>query len=575
MTGAAALSAAALVGTATAQAAPTVTTKAVASTGSSTTYAVLAAKGADANAVAAALTKAGAQVQSVNAAIGLVTVKSSDAGFLAKARATKGVSKAAVEGIVGKAPVVDANKKRDAVEKENRKSPGKSHGNAAADKKGKKGATDPLDHLLWGMDMIDAPEAHRLETGDKRVKVGVIDTGIDASHPDLRPNFDFKLSRNFTTDMPDIDGPCEVDGCKDPATVDEGGHGTHVAGTIGAALNGFGLSGVAPTIGLVNLRAGQDSGYFFLGPVSNAITYAADNGVDVVNMSFYVDPYAFYCTGGAPEDSAEEAAQQDLTIETMRRVMEYAHGKGVTMVGSAGNSHLDLANPGIDQESPNYPANTAHPRTINGQTCYDLPVEGPHTIGVTAVGPSGKKADYSNWTTDLKSGEVEVAAPGGWFRDGFGTDSYKTNENLILSTAPLKVLQEEGSVDENGNITELGEALGVMKQCRDKQFKGATSCGYYQYLQGTSMASPHASGVAALIVSAHGRVNGRAGYGLAPDTVKSILMKTATNHACPAGGVQSYTNEGRDASFTATCVGTPDFNGFYGDGIVNAFNAVR
>ena len=105
--------------------------------------------------------------------------------------------------------------------------------------------------------------------------------------------------------MPGIDGPCEYAGCVDPADVDDNGHGTHVAGTIGAALNGFGVSGVAPDVDLVNVRGGQDSGYFFLGPVVNALTYSGDVGLDVVNMSFYVDPWLYNCEGGAPEDSPE------------------------------------------------------------------------------------------------------------------------------------------------------------------------------------------------------------------------------------------------------------------------------
>ena len=129
-----------------------------------------------------------------------------------------------------------------------------------------------------------------------------------------------------------------------------------MAGTIAAALNGMGVSGVAPKVSLVNIRGGQDSGYFFLGPVTNALTYAGNKGIDVVNMSFYVDPWLYNCVGGAPEDSPEQAAEQEVIIEAMTRALNYAHGHDVTLVGSLGNNHEDLANPRHDFSSPDYPA---------------------------------------------------------------------------------------------------------------------------------------------------------------------------------------------------------------------------
>ncbi len=552
----------------TASAAPTTVT----AQGASAKWLVLADKGSSATDLAATLRASGATVTSVNEAIGLISVTSKDAGFRAATAGLRGVRGVAADVSIGSAPS-PVKVRLDKVESEHVGATGKGTGKAKNAKKAP--AADPLDTYLWGMDMVNAPAAHAITLGNKKVTVGVMDTGVDGTHPDLAPNFDAKESRNFTTDIPAIDGPCEVASCVDPANVDDGGHGTHVAGTIGAALNGRGLSGVAPAVSLVNVRAGQDSGYFFLGPVTNALTYSGDIGIDVVNMSFYVDPWLYNCRGGAPEDGAPATADQEIIIEAMTRALNYANARGVTLVGALGNNHEDLSNPRTDASSPDYdnPAydwdNAPYSRTISNSTCLDLPVEGPNVIGVSALGPSGTKADYSNYATDLSSGEIEVSAPGGWFRDGFGTPTHRTNGNLILSTAPLHVLQAAGAVDEAGNVTPAGLGAGVMKDCV------AGVCGYYQYLQGTSMASPHAAGVAALAVSAHGTPDGKRGLTMAPDAVRNLLMSTATDHACPAGGVQTYTNEGRPAEFNATCVGNTDVNGFYGAGIVNALGVVQ
>jgi lantibiotic leader peptide-processing serine protease len=567
-----AMTVAGLTSLASAEAAPDATSSA----GKSASWLVLADQGASVAAIAEQLKASGATVTSVNPAIGLISVRSSDNHFRRATSELRGVQGVAADVSIGAAPK-DTKARLDKVEKEHVGAANKGTGKAAEAKKHP--AADPLDRYLWGMDMINAPAAHAIERGDKRVKVGIMDTGVQGDHPDLASNFDARDSRNFTTDIEAIDGPCEYAGCVDPANVDDNGHGTHVAGTIGAALNGRGLSGVAPDVTLVNVRAGQDSGYFFLGPVTKALTYSGDAGIDVVNMSFYVDPWLYNCVGGAPEDSAPAAADQEIIIEGMTRALNYANARGVTMVAALGNNHEDVSNPRVDTSSPDYdnPAydwdNMIYSRTIDNASCVDLPLEGPNVIGVSALGPSGAKADYSNYATDLSSGELEVSAPGGWFRDGFGTPTYRTNENEILSTAPLHVLQAEGMVDPAGNITPAGAAAGVMKDCAGKG-KHVT-CGYYQYLQGTSMAAPHATGVAALAVSAHGTRDGKRGLTMAPDAVRNLMMATATDHACPPGGVLDYIDEGRSPEFTATCVGNEDMNGFYGAGIVNALGVVQ
>ena len=214
----------------------------------------------------------------------------------------------------------------------------------------------------------------RRQLGNRGVTVGILDSGIDASHPDLAPNLDLALSRNFAPDKPDIDGPCEVPSCLDPVGQDDNGHGSHVAGIVAAAANGLGVEGVAPNVTLVELKGGQDSGFLFLEPVVNSLTYAADNGIDVVNMSFFLDPWLYNCTAN-PADSPAAQAEQRAIIAAVNRALNYAHDHRVTLVGSLGNNHEDLGHPRTDITSPDYPPDTAYPRPIDNATCVDLPVE--------------------------------------------------------------------------------------------------------------------------------------------------------------------------------------------------------
>jgi subtilisin family serine protease len=208
---------------------------------------------------------------------------------------------------------------------------------------------------------------------------------------------------------------------------------------------------------------------------------------------------------------------------------------------------------------------------------------------VTSVGPTGAKADYSNYGAGLETGgagddpagEIDVAAPGGFFRDGFGTPLFRTPETQILAPYPLAVARAVHEVDGAGKPT----TEFVVRDCTAEksntqatpspQPKSLAACSYYQLIQGTSMASPHAAGVAALIVSRYGtRDLERGGLTMDPAAVRERLRATASDHACPTPATVDYTIVGRPASWNATCEGTPDYNGFYGDGIVSASAAV-
>jgi subtilisin family serine protease len=299
----------------------------------------------------------------------------------------------------------------------------------------------------------------------------------------------------------------------------------------------------------VNIRAGQDSGFFFLQSTVDAFTYAGDIGIDVVNMSFFTDPWLFNCANN-PADSPDEQLEQRTVVAATQRAANYARKHGVTLVAALGNENIDLGAPtNIDTTSPDFPLGTARSRTVDNNSCLVMPTEANGVIGVTSLGPSTRRAFYSTYGVE----QADVSAPGGDSLD----PAITSPGNRVLSTYPESVLRAAGEIDANGNPT----IDRVIRDCH------SGVCAYYRYLQGTSMASPHAAGVAALIVSEFGKKDkAHGGLTLAPSVVERILKRTATNHACP---------DPRLDDFGAFCAGGKDFNGFYGEGIVDALHAVE
>jgi len=375
---------------------------------------------------------------------------------------------------------------------------------------------DSLSGLQWDMVQIHAPEARAITGGSSSVVVGDIDTGLDYTHPDLAANVDDAKSANCESGAP-VQGKV--------AANDDHGHGTHTAGTIAAALNGLGIVGVAPNVKIAGIKAGNAAGFFFPEAVVCAFMWAGNNGIAVTNNSYFADPWLFNCKNDADQRTIWKAE---------RRAIRYAISKGTVVVAAEGNQADDLAHPTQDVTSPD---NTTPVTREITNACAVVPVEVAGVIGVTANGNLGFKSFYSSYG----SGMVQVIAPGG---DSILQLTPAAPNGRVLSTWPASLL----------NVTCLPARRLV-------DASGATYC----YQQGTSMASPHAAGVAALIVS-QGTTS--------PGAVAAKLSNTADPRACPPDLSIYAFFPAVDNGAPQVCTGGTGYNSFNGHGQINALRAV-
>ena len=170
--------------------------------------------------------------------------------------------------------------------------------------------TEPLSPCQWDTGVINADAAHDAATG-AGVEVGVIDGGVDFTHPDLTGAIDVVHSCSFITSHDETADPQEVANgdCSNKAAVqDLEGHGTHVSTTIAGRVNGIGIAGVAPGATIVALKACTIMGFCFSDSVAAALRSAGDLHLGVVNLSLFADPYLYYCSN----DAGQRAILQDL-----------------------------------------------------------------------------------------------------------------------------------------------------------------------------------------------------------------------------------------------------------------------
>jgi lantibiotic leader peptide-processing serine protease len=408
--------------------------------------------------------------------------------------------------------------------------------------------TDTLSGLQWDMQQMHTPQAHAVTGGSPAVLVGDIDTGLDYRHPDLAQNVDDADSVNCTSGAA-VPGAAAAD--------DDNGHGTHTAGTIAAAANGVGIVGVAPNVKIAGIKAGNSDGFFFPEAVICSFIWAGTHHFDVTNNSYFADPFLFNCHNDPTQRAIWKAE---------KRAIQFAMDAGVTVVAAEGNEADDISHPQVDLTSPDNA--TPEQRDVTN-SCVVIPVEIPGVVGVTATGDA-QQVDGDNDATDyLKSyyssygvSAADVTAPGGDFYYG---RSARSVNGLVLSTYPATQPCGRNVKEQTGNP--------------------AYPTAVYCYLQGTSMASPHVAGLAALIISRYGNLSNPKNGKMTPGAVAAQIQQTADPQPCPTalplqgapGSSRAnvpYAAATRPSGDPQQCQGGPGHNSWYGNGRADAFNAV-
>lgn len=349
--------------------------------------------------------KAGGQVENKLDKLGAVEVTSSNPNFLNEVKKSSLVSAAGTENVIyPETPAVEADLPLE--------------------------SADLYNDLQWDIKQVtnngkswELPGGTGKAASGEDIVVGVIDTGIDYTHPDLKDNYAY--GKSFVPGYPDA--------------MDENSHGTHVAGSIAAKGR---TMGVGPDLKVAAYRVFGPTGGAATSYIAEALMTAADDNVDVVNMS--LGGYDWFQN---PDYATSETVAD---VQMFNRAIKYAIQKGVTVVGSAGNNAADLKSPG---QLSGTDAGATH-RSPSSQLM----------IRVSAGGALKNLAFYSNYGV----GKIDVMAPGGDLGPNYdpATGAGRDNTYLAYSTIPG---------------------------------------GKYGYKGGTSMAAPKVAAVAGVIIAKHGK----------------------------------------------------------------------
>jgi subtilisin family serine protease len=360
---------------------------------------------------------------------------------------------------------------------------------------------DRFFNLQWPLAAIDAAGAWNAGYRGEGATVAILDAGVACQHADIAPNLLLSVSTSF---VPGENVCLSHFGFN---------HGTHVAGTIAAPDNGIGTIGVAPKAKFfaVKVLSEVSGGGSFAG-IIQGIVYAADHGADVINMSLGVK--------GGMNIGGKDVAE---LVNATARATRYAASQNALVVASAGNDALDLDHAsGLTCSEITGECTTVNLRSFPSSLPFVLAVAATAPVGWaldTAHTPLDNPASYSNYGQS----SIDFAAPGGDF-------VLPGNAVCIMPTNTSPIAQYCWALD--------------MVMAPGGYGNGPTATSSYTWSAGTSMAAPHVSGVAALII-------GKNGGEMAPAAVIAALRASADD------------------------LGKPGNDDHYGAGRVNARRAVQ
>lgn len=401
----------------------------------------------------------------------------------------------------------------------------------------------------YGVAKIEAPDAWKLGFRGKGVKVGIFDSGIDLQHPDLRVAGGIDL-------LGDGHG---IDDCN--------GHGTHVGGIVGALDNGKGTVGVAPEASLYAMRFFDcEGGGATKSRELQGLEWAIDNGMDVINMSF-----GCCSIGGAVVTPLPDLAEEAMLNE--------AYERGIVLIAASGNSAVPPAG-GPGEPVVSYPAGYASVVAVGATDENDqlatfssygtdqeltapgvsnlssVPVGTGQTTDLTVATDGGRALDaialefagltgrrgltastvYAGLGTPVEFATVDCAGKTALVTRGGPTFAQKVEFAMNDGCAAV-VIHNNQPGNFNGTLgtatapdgrawipavsISLDEGLYLKNQIESKATTTTllNVVGDHAQFSGTSMASPHASGVAALVRGKN--------PSLTPDQVRQVLRSSA------------------------------------------------